>query len=145
MQKVQKYVLEFVTIGGLDETTLSEVLKVLQTALDSVYELERLSAVVDQMLADRFGATAVVVMVVGMRRSIFICIRGVRCGMRWDEYQNIIAKFQGVRSLQDLAAHQVACSIRNSPVSLEQLPIPRLTKKVVGKFVETANMITRLT
>eukprot|EP00092_Neocalanus_flemingeri_P051872 GFUD01060455.1.p1 GENE.GFUD01060455.1~~GFUD01060455.1.p1 ORF type:complete len:155 (-),score=32.83 GFUD01060455.1:91-555(-) len=147
MQTVQKYVLESVKtwnenayltkIGGLDEQTISEVLEVLQTALGSVYELERFSAVVDQMFADRFGDEVRTRVAVMSQRNILILL--VRPTVK------ITAKYQGVRSLQDLAAHQVACSIRNSPVSLEQLPIPRLTKKVVGKFVETANMITRLT
>eukprot|EP00092_Neocalanus_flemingeri_P096111 GFUD01122324.1.p1 GENE.GFUD01122324.1~~GFUD01122324.1.p1 ORF type:complete len:151 (+),score=43.27 GFUD01122324.1:51-503(+) len=148
MQTVQKYVLESVKTGGLNEKTISEVLEVLQTVLDSVYELERFLAVVDQMLADRFGdevRTRVAVTVI-RPRIIFIFIRGVRPRRgRQDSPMTVTrikAKYQGVRSLQDLAAHQVACSIRNSPVSLEQLPIPSLTKKVVGKFVETANMIT---
>eukprot|EP00092_Neocalanus_flemingeri_P036943 GFUD01040217.1.p1 GENE.GFUD01040217.1~~GFUD01040217.1.p1 ORF type:complete len:166 (-),score=35.84 GFUD01040217.1:171-668(-) len=83
------------------------------------------------------------------QRNIFIIIGGVRLrqGRQYSPMTvtSIKAKYQGVRSLQDLAAHQVACSIRNSIVSLEQLPIPSLTKKVVGKFVDTANMITRLT
>eukprot|EP00092_Neocalanus_flemingeri_P091873 GFUD01116562.1.p1 GENE.GFUD01116562.1~~GFUD01116562.1.p1 ORF type:complete len:152 (+),score=36.97 GFUD01116562.1:54-509(+) len=151
MQTVRKYVLESVKTGGLDEKTISEVL---QTVLDSVYELDRFSAVVDQIVADRFGEE-VTTRVTGMRKNIFIFIRALR--PRWARQDNkywykykgyylqIKAKYQGVRSLQDLAAHQVACSIRNSPVSLEQLPIPSLTKEVVGKFVETANMITRLT
>eukprot|EP00092_Neocalanus_flemingeri_P096110 GFUD01122323.1.p1 GENE.GFUD01122323.1~~GFUD01122323.1.p1 ORF type:complete len:148 (+),score=44.64 GFUD01122323.1:51-494(+) len=145
MQTVQKYLLESVKTGGLDEKTISEVLEVLQTVLDSVYERERFSAVVDQMLADRFG-DEVRTRVAVMRRNILIFIRGVRLRRgRQDSPMTVTrikAKYQGVRSLQDLAAHQVACSIRNSPVSLEQLPIPSLTKKVVGKFVETANMIT---
>eukprot|EP00092_Neocalanus_flemingeri_P091874 GFUD01116563.1.p1 GENE.GFUD01116563.1~~GFUD01116563.1.p1 ORF type:complete len:188 (+),score=40.58 GFUD01116563.1:29-565(+) len=146
MQKVQKYLLESVKTGGLDEKTISEVLEALQTVLDSVYELERFSAVVDQMLADRFG-DEVSTRVTVLRRNIFIFLRGVRTSRGRQESPRtaimIKAKYQGVRSLQDLAAHQVACSIRNSPVSLEQLPIPSLTKKVVGKFVVTANMITQ--
>eukprot|EP00092_Neocalanus_flemingeri_P054712 GFUD01064472.1.p1 GENE.GFUD01064472.1~~GFUD01064472.1.p1 ORF type:complete len:157 (-),score=36.59 GFUD01064472.1:61-531(-) len=147
MQTVQKYLLECVKTGGLDEKTISEVLEVLQTVLDSVYEVERFSAVVDQMLADRFGDEVITRVRVDVmsQRNIWIVIGGVRLTTGLMTVTSIRAKYQGVRSLQDLAAHQVACSIRNSPVSLEQLHIPSLTKKVVGKFVETANMITRFT
>eukprot|EP00092_Neocalanus_flemingeri_P056728 GFUD01067284.1.p1 GENE.GFUD01067284.1~~GFUD01067284.1.p1 ORF type:complete len:123 (-),score=40.59 GFUD01067284.1:3-371(-) len=89
-----------------------------------------------------------------MRKNIFIIIRfrGVKVKVedlvagvisplpQYNDNLLIKAKFQGVRSLQDLAAHQVACSIRNNTVCLEHLPIPNLTKKVVAKFVATGNM-----
>eukprot|EP00092_Neocalanus_flemingeri_P091877 GFUD01116566.1.p1 GENE.GFUD01116566.1~~GFUD01116566.1.p1 ORF type:complete len:137 (+),score=34.12 GFUD01116566.1:54-464(+) len=136
MQRVQKYVLEPVKTGGLDDQTVAEVLEVLQTGLDSVYELDKFSAILNRMLAEKFG-DYVYTGVAGMGKNIFILGEIKRYDLM------IKAKFQGVRSLQDLAAHQVACSIRNSPVSLEQLPIPSLTKKVVGKVVETANINTR--
>eukprot|EP00092_Neocalanus_flemingeri_P054713 GFUD01064473.1.p1 GENE.GFUD01064473.1~~GFUD01064473.1.p1 ORF type:complete len:175 (-),score=43.52 GFUD01064473.1:91-615(-) len=169
MQTVQKYVLEPVKTGGLDDQTVAEVLEVLQAVFDSVYEVDKFSAVVNIMLAEKFG-DYVYTGVAGMGKNIFIVIsdvvmprevmpreavmpRGARAliglGDWYDEIKKydlmVKANFQGVRSLQDLAAHQMACSIRNSPVSLEQLPIPSLTKKVVGKFVETANMITCFT
>eukprot|EP00092_Neocalanus_flemingeri_P087800 GFUD01110863.1.p1 GENE.GFUD01110863.1~~GFUD01110863.1.p1 ORF type:complete len:167 (-),score=40.74 GFUD01110863.1:204-704(-) len=43
----------------------------------------------------------------------------------------VMAKIQGVRSLQDLAAYQVACS---HGTNLERLPIPKQIKEVVSKF-----------
>eukprot|EP00092_Neocalanus_flemingeri_P096167 GFUD01122390.1.p1 GENE.GFUD01122390.1~~GFUD01122390.1.p1 ORF type:complete len:168 (+),score=29.36 GFUD01122390.1:49-552(+) len=43
----------------------------------------------------------------------------------------VMAKIQGVRSLQDLAAYQVACS---HGTNLERLPIPKKIKEVVSKF-----------
>eukprot|EP00092_Neocalanus_flemingeri_P069394 GFUD01085033.1.p1 GENE.GFUD01085033.1~~GFUD01085033.1.p1 ORF type:complete len:165 (+),score=36.17 GFUD01085033.1:50-544(+) len=43
----------------------------------------------------------------------------------------VMAKIQGVRSLQDLAAYQVACS---HGTNLERLPIPKKIKEIVSKF-----------
>eukprot|EP00092_Neocalanus_flemingeri_P040525 GFUD01044131.1.p1 GENE.GFUD01044131.1~~GFUD01044131.1.p1 ORF type:complete len:157 (+),score=41.66 GFUD01044131.1:54-524(+) len=156
MQTVHQYVLEPVKTGDLDDETVAKMLEAIQTGLGSVYDLERFSVVVEKMIVERFGDYDVGTRVAGMRKNIFIMIR-IR-GVKWKvknledakrplpQYNDdllIKAKYQSVRSLQDLAAHQVACSIRNNLVSLEQLPIPSLTKKVVTKFVETANMITR--
>eukprot|EP00092_Neocalanus_flemingeri_P051873 GFUD01060457.1.p1 GENE.GFUD01060457.1~~GFUD01060457.1.p1 ORF type:complete len:163 (-),score=43.98 GFUD01060457.1:8-496(-) len=154
MQTVHQYVLEPVKTGDLDDETVAKMLEAIQTGLGSVYDLERFSVVVERMLAERFSDYNIGTRVAGMRKNIFIMIRfrGVKVKVeeliagvisplpQYNDNLLIKAKFQGVRSLQDLAAHQVACSIRNNLVSLEQLLIPRLAKKVVTKFVETANM-----
>eukprot|EP00092_Neocalanus_flemingeri_P040529 GFUD01044135.1.p1 GENE.GFUD01044135.1~~GFUD01044135.1.p1 ORF type:complete len:166 (-),score=43.14 GFUD01044135.1:133-630(-) len=165
MLPLQQYVLEPVKTGDLDDETIAEVFKVLETILGSVYDLERFKVVVERKLIEKFGAS-VVSWVAEMGKNFFIKISGVRganmalmfgyyCKIKagetleeceeWalSQYNDdllIKAKFRGTRSLQDLAAHQVACSIRNNLVSLERLPIPKLTKKVVAKFVETANI-----
>eukprot|EP00092_Neocalanus_flemingeri_P040530 GFUD01044136.1.p1 GENE.GFUD01044136.1~~GFUD01044136.1.p1 ORF type:complete len:166 (-),score=33.36 GFUD01044136.1:133-630(-) len=165
MQPLQQYVLEPVKTGDLDDKTIAKVFEVLETILGSVYDLERFKVVVERKLM----GPSVVFWVAEMGKNFFIKISGVRRGgqtwhclgsiarsMRvrlWKSVKSghsrntqynddllIKAKFRGTRSLQDLAAHQVACSIRNNLVSLERLPIPKLTKKVVAKFVKTANI-----
>eukprot|EP00092_Neocalanus_flemingeri_P029125 GFUD01031613.1.p1 GENE.GFUD01031613.1~~GFUD01031613.1.p1 ORF type:complete len:181 (+),score=56.78 GFUD01031613.1:54-596(+) len=154
MQTVHQYVLEPVKTGNLEETAIAQLLEVIQTVLGSVNDLERFSVVVERMLAERFSDYNIGTRVAGMRKNIFIMIRfrGVKVKVedlvagvisplpQYNDNLLIKAKFQGVRSLQDLAAHQVACSIRNNMTCLEHLPIPNLTKKVVAKFVETGNM-----
>eukprot|EP00092_Neocalanus_flemingeri_P023543 GFUD01025531.1.p1 GENE.GFUD01025531.1~~GFUD01025531.1.p1 ORF type:complete len:137 (-),score=36.48 GFUD01025531.1:96-506(-) len=136
MQALQQYVLDPVKTGDLDDVTLAEVFKVLETTLESVYDLERFPVAVKRKIIEKFGDT-VATGVAEIGKNIFIRIRGVQ---RYNVDILIVAKFQGIRSLQDLAAHQVACTIRNNLVSLEQLPIPKSTKRVVAKFIETANI-----
>eukprot|EP00092_Neocalanus_flemingeri_P106986 GFUD01137296.1.p1 GENE.GFUD01137296.1~~GFUD01137296.1.p1 ORF type:complete len:152 (-),score=6.65 GFUD01137296.1:126-581(-) len=149
MGTVHRYVLEPVRTSGLDVKTIAEVLEVIETALGSVYDFERLSVVLERMLGCH-----VMISVVGMRDTNDLMVSGLGFWKRpvptitikcrnlalWNTMTplHIKAKFQGVRSLQDLTAHHVACSIRNNLVSLEQLPITIVTKKVVTKFIETA-------
>eukprot|EP00092_Neocalanus_flemingeri_P108686 GFUD01139592.1.p1 GENE.GFUD01139592.1~~GFUD01139592.1.p1 ORF type:complete len:162 (-),score=33.32 GFUD01139592.1:150-635(-) len=137
LKPLQQYVLERVKTGDLDSNkTLDEVFKVLETTIESVYYMERFPAVVKRKIFEKFGDT-VAIGLAEIGKNIFIRIRGVQ---RYNVDILIVAKFQGIRSLQDLAAHQVACTIRNNLVSLEQLPIPKSTKRVVAKFIETANI-----
>eukprot|EP00092_Neocalanus_flemingeri_P040526 GFUD01044132.1.p1 GENE.GFUD01044132.1~~GFUD01044132.1.p1 ORF type:complete len:163 (-),score=32.52 GFUD01044132.1:161-649(-) len=138
LKPLQQYVLERVKTGDLDSNkTLDEVFKVLETTIESVYYMERFPAVVKRKIFEKFGDT-VAIGFAEIGKNIFIRIEGIHCTLGYKLL--VVAKFQGICSLQDLAAHQVACTIRNNLVSLEQLPIPKSTKSVVAKFVETANM-----
>eukprot|EP00092_Neocalanus_flemingeri_P095825 GFUD01121933.1.p1 GENE.GFUD01121933.1~~GFUD01121933.1.p1 ORF type:complete len:167 (-),score=40.44 GFUD01121933.1:107-607(-) len=139
LKPLQQYVLERVKTGDLDNKTLDdeEVFKVLETTIESVYYMERFPAAVKRKIFEKFGDT-VAIGLAEIGKNIFIRIEGIHCTLGYKLL--VVAKFQGIRSLQDLAAHQVACTIRNNLVSLEQLPIPKSTKKVVAKFVETANI-----
>eukprot|EP00092_Neocalanus_flemingeri_P023545 GFUD01025533.1.p1 GENE.GFUD01025533.1~~GFUD01025533.1.p1 ORF type:complete len:124 (-),score=17.37 GFUD01025533.1:145-516(-) len=123
MVTVHRYVLETASTNMATVSNMAKVLEILETALDSVYDLKRLPDVLRRMLGGRVGISLTT------RKTIYIVSIGRFV---------IKAKFQGIRSLQDLAAIQVARSIRNNLVSLEQLPITNVTKKVVTKFIETA-------
>ena len=162
---LQQYVLEANSTGDYDDYTVAEILKVLNTVLESVYDLETFPFAVKKKLVEIFGER-VDTGVASIGKNLFIKIRGVTGanmvqvdGYRYKEKEGVkvedlgmfeklslrnynenllvMAKFQSVRSLQDIAAYQVACSLRNSQ---EQIHIPYLVRKGVNKFMITRNI-----
>eukprot|EP00092_Neocalanus_flemingeri_P104407 GFUD01133729.1.p1 GENE.GFUD01133729.1~~GFUD01133729.1.p1 ORF type:complete len:173 (-),score=38.09 GFUD01133729.1:27-545(-) len=157
MPALQQYVLEPMSTGDYDEGTIADVFEVLETVLSSVSDKANFPAVVKIKMNERFG-DGVNTGVAGLGtdgKNLWIRISGVRgandveVGGRWHKKKEenlgnrerfiqtlpynfvmtIMAKIRGVRSLQDLAAYQVACS---PGTNLEKLP--KLIKKVVSKF-----------
>eukprot|EP00092_Neocalanus_flemingeri_P039753 GFUD01043292.1.p1 GENE.GFUD01043292.1~~GFUD01043292.1.p1 ORF type:complete len:165 (+),score=45.51 GFUD01043292.1:49-543(+) len=160
MPPLQQYVLEPDTTGDYDEKTVAEICKVIETALSSLGDAERFGELLKRKMNERFDGVRTRVDGNGKICDFIISIRGVRganmveVGGSWrkmtdgmkkenlndDEKQKLLpyndwfvgfAGIQGVRSLQDLAAYQVAESYGTN---LEMLPIPKLLKKVVSKF-----------
>ena len=136
---MHKYLLEPVSTGGFSDKVIDKVFEVLRSVLESTCDIESFMDAVNSKLRDRFGSVAdgSYTLVAGLTKNLFLMIRGMK---RKDVFGFIIigsimvkAKFQGVRSLQDLAAYKVSCCV-SSRSNLEELPIPPLVKKVVAKF-----------
>ena len=134
MPALQQYVLEPVSTGDLDDQTIDEVLKVLRNVLETIDDLKSFSVAVNRKLRESFRF-AHIRGVSGMKRNLYFVIGGVDnrphrfCGMM------VKAKFKDVRSLQNLSANQVACSVRCRH-NLENLQVPSLVKRIVGKLIE---------
>ena len=138
MSALQQYVLDPVSTGNLDDHTIDVVMKIIRTCLESSYDLEGFKVEFNNKLTEGsldWDGVGVLEGVAGIGRNLFLKINWFRSVGNY----NILvwAKFHSVRSLQDLAAYQVACSIK-SRTNLEQLPVPPLVKRIVGKFMETS-------
>ena len=142
MPVLHKYLLEPVSKGGFRDKIIDGVLEILKSVLESTCDYETFMDAVNSKLRDRFGSAAdgSYTLVTGLRKNLFLMIRGME---RKDQFGGRIigsikvkAKFQGVRSLQDLAAYQVSCCVP-SRNNLEELPIPPLVERVVVKFIDS--------
>ena len=131
--KLQQYVLEPVITGNLDDHTVDLVIKTVKTCLESSYDLHGFSVAVNRKLKE--SSIYEWLGVARLGRNIFMKMEGFKRPGR--NIIMIFVKFHSfrVRSLQDLAAYQVACSVK-SKINLEQLPVPPLIKRIVGKFIE---------
>eukprot|EP00092_Neocalanus_flemingeri_P051392 GFUD01059757.1.p1 GENE.GFUD01059757.1~~GFUD01059757.1.p1 ORF type:complete len:162 (-),score=36.06 GFUD01059757.1:20-505(-) len=160
MPSLQQYVLEPVTTGGYDEGTIADILTALEAVLSSLGDPHKVPdtvAVELRKIKERLGGEAGLTFGVAGKNFLFYIsrVRGPEgtCSRFWsvnskDDVEKgnlgdwnleflpntvmiVMAKIQGVRSLQDLAAYQVACS---HGTNLERLLIPKKIKEVVSKF-----------
>eukprot|EP00092_Neocalanus_flemingeri_P096168 GFUD01122391.1.p1 GENE.GFUD01122391.1~~GFUD01122391.1.p1 ORF type:complete len:162 (+),score=38.78 GFUD01122391.1:49-534(+) len=160
MPSLQQYVLEPVTTGGFDEGTIADILTALEAVLSTLGDPHKVpdTVVVElRKIKECLGGEAGLTFGVAGKNFLFYISRVMgpegACSRFWsvnskDDVKKgnlrdwnleflpntvmiVMAKIQGVRSLQDLAAYQVACS---HGTNLERLPIPKKIKEVVSKF-----------
>ena len=134
MSVLQHYVLAHFSTANFDDHTVDEVIEILRDCLESSYDFEGFSVRANRKLKECSGDGVVeVVGVAEIGRTLFFMIEWSR-EVAGRHKMMVRAKFHSVRSLQDIAAYRVASCVK-SRTNIEQLPVPVLVKRVVGKFL----------
>eukprot|EP00092_Neocalanus_flemingeri_P041033 GFUD01044677.1.p1 GENE.GFUD01044677.1~~GFUD01044677.1.p1 ORF type:complete len:153 (+),score=29.52 GFUD01044677.1:146-604(+) len=136
MPVLQKYVLEPRMTGDFDKATIEKLLTALEDVLDVVVAKDTFQATLRIKLEECFGHY-VSTLINSSGNNLWILMTAYKGVWSTSGTILVLARFHSVRSLQDLAAYQVARSVSEN--NLEKLPIPKTVKARVARLLQTVD------